>query len=212
MTAGTVTWIDAKVTILASEPGILASVSTDRVELFTSLLALIALAGSIVYALATGLVGTRSSTESSAVVEFARSMVSDVERLALWLAFVVAAASTAGSLYFSEVAEYVPCQLCWFQRICMYPLTGILGVAALRRDITARWMCLPMLIAGVCLSTYHYIIEWKPSLGEGACSVGPACTDIWFRRMGFVTLAFMALTGFVTITVLLFVRTSRTKS
>ena len=164
------------------------------VELFTSLLALIALVGAVSYAL----LGLLISPQASVVAE--------IRRLSLWLAWLVAACATAGSLYFSEVAHYVPCRLCWFQRICMYPLAGILLVAAIRKDRNVRWYALPMLAAGVCLSAYHYLIEWKPSLGDGACGIGPSCTDVWFRRAGFVTLAFMALCGFIAIAALLFVQ------
>jgi disulfide bond formation protein DsbB len=88
----------------------------------------------------------------------------------------------------------------------MFPLAGILLVAAIRKDRNVRWYALPLLIAGICLSSYHYLIEWKPSLGEGACGIGASCTDVWFRRMGFVTLAFMALSGLIAIAALLFVQ------
>jgi disulfide bond formation protein DsbB len=90
----------------------------------------------------------------------------------------------------------------------MYPLTAILLIAAARRDWSARWYALPLLVCGAAISTYHYVIEWKPSWGESACGIGPSCTDVWFRELGFVTLAFMALAGFVTIGVLLFVQPS----
>jgi disulfide bond formation protein DsbB len=164
------------------------------VELFASLLALIALVGGVSYAL----LGLWISPQAS--------VVGEIRRLALWLAWLVAACATAGSLYFSEVANYAPCRLCWFQRICMFPLAGILLVAAIRKDRNVRWYALPLLIAGICLSSYHYLIEWRPSLGEGACGIGPSCTDVWFRRMGFVTLAFMALSGFIAIAALIFVQ------
>lgn len=163
------------------------------VELFASLLALIALVGGVSY------------TFLGLVISPNASIVAEIRRMSLWLAWLVAAGATAGSLYFSEFADYVPCRLCWFQRICMFPLAGILLVAAIRKDRNVRWYALPMLIAGIGLSGYHYLIEWKPSLGEGACGIGPTCTDVWFRRMGFVTLAFMALCGFIAIAALLFV-------
>ena len=169
------------------------------VELFASLLALIALVGGVSYALL-GLVISPNA-----------SIVAEIRRMSLWLAWLVAAGATAGSLYFSEIADYVPCRLCWFQRICMFPLAGILLVAAIRKDRNVRWYALPMLVAGICLSSYHYLIEWKPSLGEGACGIGPSCTDVWFRRMGFVTLAFMALSGFIAIVALLFVQPNKSQ-
>lgn len=164
------------------------------VELFASMLALLAVVGTVAYA---------------SCVALGLSMggvVRSVHHIALGLAATVASVAMAGSLYFSEVAHYVPCRLCWFQRICMYPLAAILVVAAVRRDRDVRWYALPLTFVGGLVSLYHYIIEWKPSLGEGACGVGPSCTDVWFRRMGFVTLAFMALCGFIAITILLFVR------
>ena len=191
--------------------GILTSVNTDRVELFTSFLALIALGGSVLYAVLARWPIASSEQGRSGFAELRSDIVDEVRRLSLWLAWVVAAVATAGSLYFSEVANYVPCQLCWYQRIAMYPLAGVLLVAAVRKDWSARWYCLPMLIAGVGVSAYHYFIEWKPAFGESACSVGPACTDIWFRRLGFVTLAFMALSGFIAILLLLFVQPNRAR-
>jgi disulfide bond formation protein DsbB len=120
------------------------------------------------------------------------------------LAWLVAAGATAGSLYFSEVADFAPCRLCWFQRIAMYPLSAILLIGAIRRDRAVRWYSLPFVVAGMGVSTYHYLIEWKPSLEGGACGIGPPCSGFYFREFGFVTLAFMALCGFVSIGALLF--------
>ncbi|MGA0879160.1 MAG: disulfide bond formation protein B [Ilumatobacteraceae bacterium] len=174
---------------------------TPTVELFTSFLAIIALGGGALYAGVARFVPAGQRWAS-----MPRAVADEVHRLGLWLSWSVAAVATAGSLYFSEVADYVPCRLCWFQRICMYPLAGILLVAALRRDRSVRWYALPLLVAGVGVSAYHYLIEWRPSLGESACGVGPSCTDVWFRRLGFMTLAGMALSGFLAIVVLLFIQ------
>lgn len=116
------------------------------------------------------------------------------------ITFLIAAVATAGSLYFSEVVHYVPCRLCWFQRVAMYPIAPIALVGLLRRDSTARWYVLPIAAIGGLISGYHYLIEWQPSLDTGSCTLfGPACTDVWFRTFGFATLAFMALCGFAAI-------------
>lgn len=179
---------------MSARRGILAKMSVDSAELFASMLAMVALVGGVAHA-------GGSLLPANAVGSVSKS----VHDVSLWLAWLVATVATAGSLYFSEIADYVPCRLCWFQRICMFPLAGILLVAAIRRDRNVRWYALPFLIAGIAVSSYHYIIEWRPSWGEGACSVGPACTDVWFRRLGFVTLSFMALCGFLSIVALLFV-------
>lgn len=125
--------------------------------------------------------------------------------------FVLATVATAGSLYFSEVAHYVPCRLCWFQRVAMYPISVLALVAVLRRDRAARWYIVPLAAIGAPISAYHYLIEWKPSLDTGSCALfGPACTDIWFRTFGFATLAFMALCGFVAILVVNLIPTAAT--
>jgi disulfide bond formation protein DsbB len=113
---------------------------------------------------------------------------------------------TFGSLYFSEVADFVPCTLCWYQRIAMYPLSVILLVAAIRGDHAVRWYVGPVATIGAAISTYHYIIEWRPELDTGTCDLfGPSCTDVWFREFGFVSMALMALVGFLSILAVLFV-------
>ena len=114
----------------------------------------------------------------------------------------VAGGAMLGSLYFSEVANYIPCRFCWFQRIAMYPIALIGLVAFIRRDAGARFYVLPMAAIGACISGWHYLIEWRPGLDTGSCSAtGPSCTDIWFRSFGFLTLAGMALIGFVALIV-----------
>jgi hypothetical protein len=169
-------------------------VDVEAMQTFTSLLALLALAGAVL------LVAARLLAAHWGV---ARDAGNAVAGAAWWLAWLVAAGATAGSLYFSEVADYVPCRLCWFQRIAMYPLALILLVAIMRRDRGARWYVVPIAAIGAGVSAYHYLLEWAPSLEGGACSAtGPACALIWFRELGFVTLAFMALAGFVSIIVL----------
>jgi hypothetical protein len=116
------------------------------------------------------------------------------------ITLAIGAAATAGSLYFSEVAHYVPCRLCWFQRVAMYPIGVLALVGLLRRDRTTRWYVVPFAAVGLPISAYHYLIEWKPGLDTGSCALfGPACTDIWFRTFGFATLAFMALCGFAAV-------------
>jgi disulfide bond formation protein DsbB len=164
-------------------------VDVEAAQLFFSLLALVAGAGAI------ALLVLRLAAPRSAVV-------AAVDEAALWIAFLVAAVCTAGSLYFSEVADFIPCQLCWFQRIAMYPLAVILLVAAIRGDRSVRWYAGPVAAIGAAISTYHYLVEWNPEL-EAACGIGPSCSDIWFREFGFVTLALMALCGFAAILVLI---------
>jgi disulfide bond formation protein DsbB len=172
----------------------LPGVDVEAVQLFTSLLALLAGAGAI------ALGGARLLARSSAPVA---AFVAAIDDVALWLAFLVAATATAGSLYFSEHAHFIPCNLCWYQRVAMYPLSLLLLIAAIRRDRAVRWYVGPLAGAGAVISTYHYLVEWFPSLeNEDVCSVSVPCTTPWFRELGFVTLSFMALCGFLLILVL----------
>ena len=180
---------------------ILSAVDVEAAQVFFSLLALLAGAGAIV------LLGARLIARSSPAVA---GFVAAVDDAALWIAFLVAGTSMAGSLYFSEVADYIPCNLCWYQRIAMYPLAVILLVAAIRRDRSVRWYVGPLAAIGALVSTYHYLVEWFPSLeSNGVCDFNVPCTTPWFRELGFVTLAFMALCGFAAILVLVVPRPPR---
>jgi disulfide bond formation protein DsbB len=113
---------------------------------------------------------------------------------------VITGVATAGSLYFSEVANYVPCTLCWYQRIAMYSLAAISITAAVRRETpTAYFVVLAAL--GAPISAYHLLIERFPELESGTCSTSVPCTYVWFEELGFVTLPLMALTAFVAVLV-----------
>lgn len=173
--------------------------STETAQLFFSLLTFVAAGGAI------GLVLLRIAAAVGS--EGAARLGGAISAEGVPLAFIVAATATLGSLYFSEVAEFIPCRLCWFQRIAMYPLAVVLLVGAIRRDAGVRWYAGPLAAIGVFISGYHTLIEWRPELDTGTCQLsGPSCTAVWFREFGFVSLALMSLVGFLTILALLFVR------
>ncbi len=121
----------------------------------------------------------------------------------LALAAVVAAVCTAGSLYFSEVAHFPPCHLCWLQRFCMYPLVPILGVAAWRQAGRVRPYAAALAAIGACISTYHVALERHPEWESSVCDPKNPCTLIWVKRLGFLTIPTMALSGFALIITLL---------
>jgi disulfide bond formation protein DsbB len=132
----------------------------------------------------------------------ARARLRPVSLTAAW---AVATLATAGSLYFSEIAHYTPCVLCWYQRIAMYPLVLVLGIAAVRCDLGIRVYSLPMAVIGAIISTYHYLLEWFPQIDTGACTAGIPCTQVWFREFGFVSMPFLALIAFLLIITFLLV-------
>ncbi|MGE3855349.1 MAG: disulfide oxidoreductase [Dehalococcoidia bacterium] len=115
-----------------------------------------------------------------------------------WLAFGVAAIATAGSLYYSEIAHFVPCEMCWFQRIFMYPQAVVLLVAAIRRDVEAWRYAVPLSAIGLLFSIYHYQLELFPNQPT-VCSTSVPCTVRFVEVYGFVSLAFMAGAGFIAI-------------
>ena len=163
-------------------------------QTLTSVLAIVAGAGAVLIVLARLL-----APHLDWAADIGRSVVA--QRAPLTLA--VAALATLGSLYFSESANYVPCRLCWFQRIAMYPIVVVALVALIRRDLAARWYFLPMAVIGAGISTYHYLIEWGVLADSESCALfGPSCSTVWYREFGFVTMAFAALAGFVAIIVL----------
>ncbi len=115
----------------------------------------------------------------------------------LALAATVADVAMLGSLYFSEIGHLTPCLFCWYQRCLMYPLAIILTVAAVRKDQAVRPFALALAGVGTVVSAYHYALEWLHSLDTGACSMSVPCTFVYFRQFGFMSLAFMSLSGFL---------------
>lgn len=93
--------------------------------------------------------------------------------VALWLATLVAAVAVVGSLQLSLGAGYTPCTLCWYQRIAIYPLVIVCGVAALRRDVAVRFTAWPLAYIGASISIWHYVHE-RLARG-GGCQLRPGC-------------------------------------
>ncbi len=95
-----------------------------------------------------------------------------------------------------------PCQLCWVQRIFMYPLAGVLAIGLLRRDPHLPYLVLPFSLIGLGVSTYHYLIQKTDIFGSTVvCQTGVPCSMAWINWFGFVTIPFLALTAFFLITV-----------
>jgi disulfide bond formation protein DsbB len=120
-----------------------------------------------------------------------------------YLAFGTALIATLGSLYYSEIARFVPCTLCWYQRILMYPLTLITLVGILRQDEHLADYVLPLSILGIVASSYHYLIQLGVLGHPAVCSAGVPCNLRYVNYFGFVTIPLMALTAFVIITLVM---------
>jgi disulfide bond formation protein DsbB len=118
-----------------------------------------------------------------------------------YLAFGTALTAMLGSLYYSEIVGFVPCTLCWYQRILMYPLTLILLVGILKQDKGVFDYVLPFSVLGIGVSTYHYLIQLGVIPHSPACAVGIPCGLRYVNYFGVLTIPLMALTAFTIITV-----------
>lgn len=125
----------------------------------------------------------------------------DMADASLALASIVAVGATLGSLWFSEVANFTPCAMCWFQRIAMYPLAVILPIAALRRDEGIRPYAVALAGIGAIISIYHIQLQLFPGQAS-TCDPDTPCTYKWLDIFGFVSIPWLALGSFVLIVLL----------
>lgn len=113
------------------------------------------------------------------------------------LALGQALVATLGSLYFSEVLKFPPCVLCWYQRICMYPLVLILGAGIVTNDKKVIWYSLPLAAIGWIIALYHNLLYYK-ILPESIapCVNGVSCTTKFVEYFGFVTIPLLSWIAF----------------
>ncbi len=116
-------------------------------------------------------------------------------------AFGVATVATLGSLYYSEGMGLFPCELCWYQRVAMYPLVVVLGYAAVTDMADVYWLALPFSSVGLVTSSYHSYLQANPA---SQCRFG-GCATVQFELGGFLTIPNQAAIAFAVITALLLV-------
>ncbi|WP_050182495.1 disulfide oxidoreductase [Domibacillus robiginosus] len=125
-----------------------------------------------------------------------------IQTYALYAAWIVSVVATLGSLYFSQIRGFVPCELCWIQRIFMYPLSIILGIAAFYNEVLLKKYVLPLSLIGGLISLYHYLVQKVPGFAEvKPCVQGVPCNVQYINWFGFVTIPFLALTAFTLISI-----------
>lgn len=130
--------------------------------------------------------------------------------LAAWL---IAVTSTAGALFLGEVVGMVPCVLCWYQRIAMFPLSCLLGMAFLAADRRGAIYALPLALAGGVIAAYHTLLvaglvprAWIP------CGAGASCADQQLTILGGIQLPWLSLAAFVAIIISLCAYLRNTRS
>lgn len=124
----------------------------------------------------------------------------------LWAGFLVAAVATGGSLYYSEVAGFIPCELCWYQRIFMYPLSIVMLLLAIWGDNRAARYIVALPVVGGGVAVYHMLIQYHAIAEPHQCMVsapGTGCAFNWIglpgldASLGYLAIPTLALTAFL---------------
>lgn len=128
-------------------------------------------------------------------------------RNALWFGLIVSFVSMAGSLYYSDYLGYEPCNLCWYQRIFMYPQPFLFALALWRREPFKIWAYSTLLsVVGGALALFHYYIQTSPrplvTIPCSAIGYSASCTETFAVSMGYITIPMMALSGFILLIIL----------
>lgn len=123
------------------------------------------------------------------------------KRNALFIAWAQALVATVVSLYFSEILALPVCNLCWYQRILMYPLVVIILIGILKQDRLLPFYVLPLSILGILIAAYQYLLQ-SGIVPQGflPCSLGVSCASP-FSWFGFVTIPLLSFLAFLGITV-----------
>jgi len=153
-------------------------------------LALLTIAGQIIVAV---LIVSFTTKRSAALNFFTKH--------ALAFSLAVALAATLGSLFYSEIAGYEPCKLCWFQRILMYPQVILLGIAWLKKDNGIVLYSIALSSLGALIAGYQYLLQigFAPSIGCSAVGYSVDCAQRFVMQFGYITIPMMALTAFLLI-------------
>jgi len=153
-------------------------------------LALLTIAGQIIVAV---LIVSFTTKRSAALNFFTKH--------ALAFSLAVALAATLGSLFYSEIAGYEPCKLCWFQRILMYPQVILLGIAWLKKDNGIVLYGIALSSLGALIAGYQYLLQigFAPSIGCSAVGYSVDCAQRFVMQFGYITIPMMALTAFLLI-------------
>jgi len=135
------------------------------------------------------------------------------EFLIIYCIWIIATISTMGSMFFSEVMEFPPCVLCWYQRIAMYPLVLILLVGAFSLDKNVVKYSFPLAFAGWLIAIYHNLLNYEV-IPESAspCIEGVSCSTVYINWLGFINIPLLSLVSFSLILTFLVVLHKRIKN
>lgn len=136
-----------------------------------------------------------------------------MKRYGLYFCWIIACFACLGSLYFSEIKYLDPCHLCWYQRVSIYPLVIILGIAAYRGFIGIIPYVFPLALIGLFFSVYEVLIQEVPKWQRlGLCTSDAGCTEKIFIGLGPVTIPYLSLAVFILLTILMAITWLKNKS
>jgi len=124
-----------------------------------------------------------------------------VREHALGFSFIVALIAALGSLFYSEIAGFEPCKLCWFQRIFMYPQVILFGMAIYLKDKNILNYSIALSLIGAVIAGYHYLLQIGAAPPVACPIVGFSvdCVQTFAMQFGYITIPMMALTAFLLI-------------
>jgi disulfide bond formation protein DsbB len=130
-----------------------------------------------------------------------------------FLAWLLAAVSTLGALFFSEIMGFAPCVLCWYQRIAMFPLVLVLAAGLLPFDARVVRYALPLALTGLAVALFHVAVVagWIPENLQ-PCRQGIPCSEVQVRWLGFVTIPLLSALSFAGVSGLLIAAHLQSKS
>ena len=138
-----------------------------------------------------------------------QTIVKKIDEWGDYLTWMIATGAVFGSLYFSEVLNLQPCMLCWWQRICMYPIAILMSVAILRKDRRVAYYIIPLSVLGMFIGFYQSLLQWgviKEAIIDCSANAAVSCSNADINWFGFMTIPFMSFVAFSGITVLMSLR------
>ncbi len=156
----------------------------------TLVIATLTLVSNIIFVLFVVLLYTKKS--------FKNFVYTFVNKHVLTLLFIFSMSALVGSLVYSNIAGFPPCELCWIQRIFMYPQALFSFIAMIKKDKSIISYLVPMSVLGAIVAFYHSLSDW--GFGGsllGCTSVGGECSRVYVLEYGYITIPFMALTTFI---------------
>lgn len=136
-----------------------------------------------------------------------------IDKYAIYILLIVSLVATLGSLYFSEIVGFVPCKLCWIQRIFMYPIPILLLTAIYKKSREVFLYSLPLSLTGFVIAGYHYFMQLNPNPYAPCGDIGfsVSCSENFFTHFGYITIPWMSFSAFLIITLVSFLNLNKRK-